>query len=317
MKIWKGAAKVSVEDPMLQYDFDRFENQAGDFYLIESRIGWQTLEKIKEEKIVYIQVEEPNRFLSPDKYFRGDEYDTYFYKIFTCCPYTADWLNKIQGKNRREEVFIPINENKIPPETEKKYDIIYVGNVTSREIARNTKVLAKFNYRLIARYGDLVTNRDVSYKEKMKLISECKIGLVHGILNCSGKYLRAAWDTQRIHENEAFREIPRRTWWRWLWSFVSAKEYVVPQLKTRLTETAAARALMLYRRDPFNIIERWYTPDVDFVYYEDGKLEEKIREILGDWHTGKYQKIIDNAYEKTIRFYTTQVFFDKYLKNLK
>ena len=101
-----------------------------------------------------------------------------------------------------------------------------------------------------------------------------------------------------------------------LWSFVSRKELFAPQLKTRIAEAAAARALMLCRKDPWNIIEKWYTPNVDFVYYEEGKLEEKIREILADWNTGKYQKMIDNAYEKTIREYTTKVFFEKFLKNL-
>lgn len=317
MKIFNDGAKVSKEDPMLQYDFSRYENQAGDFYLVEARISFSLLEKIKDKKIVYLQVEEPNRFLSPDIYFRGDKYDTYFYKILTVCPYTEEWLNKIQGVKRRELVFIPINEEKIPPKTEKKYDIIYVGNITSREIKRNLNILRKFNYRFVARSENkYVTNRDVSYKEKMKLLSESKIGLVHGMLSCSGKWLRAAWNTPNIEENKAFSLIPKKTWYNYLWSFISIKEYLIPQLKTRLTETAATRALMLYRRDPFNIIERWYTPDIDFVYYDEGKLEEKIREILADWHTGKYQKIIDNAYDKTISEYTTKTFFEKFLKNI-
>src|SRR3989344_5481674 len=318
MKVFNDAAKVSKEDPMLQYDFSRYQNQAGDFYLVEARIAWSALEKIKDKKIVYLQVEEPNRFLSKDLYFRGDAYDAYFYKILTVCPFTTEWLNERDGSQRRISVFIPINEEKIPPKAEKKYDVIYVGNIISREIKQNLNILRKFNYRFIARdKNPYVTDYDVSYKEKMKLLSETKIAVIHGIVNCEGKYLRALWTNPGIERNRAFSHLPRKTWYNFLWSFVSRKALFAPQLKTRIAEAAVARSLMLCRRDPWNIIEMWYTPDVDFIYYNEGRLEEKIREILTDWQSDKYQKMIDNAYEKTTREYTTKVFFEKFLKNLK
>ncbi|MEK7607409.1 MAG: glycosyltransferase [Patescibacteria group bacterium] len=317
MQIFNPGAKVSKEDPMQQYDFNRFENQAGDFYLLEARVAFGHLEKIKDKKIVYLQAEEPNRFLSPDPYFRGDNYDTYFYKILTICPYTAKWLNKIHGTNRWEVVFRPINEEKVPPKAEKKYDVIYVGGIFSKEISGILRTLRKFNYRFVARSKNkYVTDRDVTYKEKMKLLSETKIAVVYGLLVANGKWLRAAWSTPNIEENEAFSALPKRTWYNWLWSFVSTKEYIIPQFKTRAVETAASQTLMLCRRDPWNVIEKWYTPDVDFVYYDEGRLEEKLREILADWHTGKYQKLIENAYQKTMREYTTKAFFEKYLKDL-
>lgn len=334
MKIFNHATKVSKEDPMQQFDFVRFEDKCGDFYFIEARIKFVLLKETKDKKIVYWQGEEPNRLMSPDPVFRGDEYDTLFYKELTVCPYTAKWLNNIQGTKRREVVFVPINEEKVPPKTEKKYDIIYVGNINSRELVKNIKIISKFNYRLIARSHNIgflswlkykilkshkknkyITDYDVSYREKMRLLSETKISLVHGVLWCTGKNLRAVWNTPKIEKNEAFSLIPKKTWFNYLWSFVSRKEYIVPQLKTRFVESAATRSLMLCRKDPFNIIERYYTPNVDFIYYEDGKLKEKIQEILNNW--GKYEHIIENSYKKTIREYTTQAFFEKHLKNLK
>ncbi|PIT96812.1 hypothetical protein COT82_01055 [Candidatus Campbellbacteria bacterium CG10_big_fil_rev_8_21_14_0_10_35_52] len=333
MKVFNWGIKVSKEDPMQQYDFCRFENMCGDFYLIEARFKFSLLEEIKNKKIVYMNFEEPNRFMSPDSAFRGDEYDSYFYKIFTCCPYTAEWLNKQRDANRREVVYIPINEEKIPPKAEKKYDIIYVGNINSRELAKNIKTISKFNYRLIARSHNIgilsllkykifksykknkyITDHEVSYKEKMHLLSESKIALVHGLLWCNGKTLRAAWNTPGIEEHGAFTLIPKKTWYNYLLSFVSNKEHLVPQLKTRFAEAATSRALMLCRKDPFNIIERYYVPDKEFVYYEEEKLEEKINEILANW--GKYELIVENAYNRTIKEYTTQAFFEKYLKNL-
>lgn len=317
MQIFNPGAKVSKEDPMQQYDFNRFEKQAGDFYLVEARIAFGHFEKIKDKKIVYLQAEEPNRFLSTDYYFRGDDYDTYFYKILTICPYTAKWMNELYRTNRSEVVFRPINEEKVPPKAEKKYDVIYVGNIGSKEVNGILHTLRKFNYRFVARSKNKhVTDRDVSYKEKMKLLSETKIAVIYGLLTARGKWLRAVWSTPHIEKNEAFSLLPKKTWYNWLWSFVSTKEYIIPQFKTRAVESAVSRTLMLCRRDPWNVIEKWYTPDVDFVYYDEGKLEEKLREILADWHTGKYQKIIENAYQKTMREYTTKAFFEKYLRNL-
>ena len=319
---------------MQQFDFDRFENEAGDYYLIQGRFKYSLLEisPLKDKKVVYIYVEEPNRFMSPDPAFRGDAWDLLFYKILTVCPYTAKWLNEREGSERREIVFVPINEEKVPGKTEKKYDIIYVGNVNSRELERAIKTISRFNYRLVARGYNIgflpkfrsrlgiphkttyITDQEVSFKEKMKLLSETKIALVHGILWVTGTDLRAVWDTPGIEKNEAFSLLPKKTWWRYLWSYVSPKEYLAPQLKTRFTEAAASRALMLVRKDPFNIIEHYYTPDVDFIYYEEDRLEEKVTEILANW--GKYDQIVENAYQKTMKEYTTRSFFDKFLKNI-
>jgi hypothetical protein len=336
MKIFNLATKVSKEDPMQQYDFRRFEEKCGDFYLIEARLKFSLLDEIKGKKIVYIDVEEPNRFMSPDPAFRREEYEDYFYKIFTVCPYTAEWLNKVQGSKRREVISYPMNENKIPPAREKKYDIIYVGNINSKELARNVKTISKFNYRLVARSHNVgflswftyhvlkshrknkyITDHAVDYEEKMKLLSETKIALTHGLLWCPGKLLRATWKTRGYEDNKAFSHLPRKTWLSYLLSFVSTKEHLVPQLKTRFAEAAIAKTLMLVRKDPWNLVEIWYEPNKEFVYYEDGKLEEKVREILSEWPTGKYQKIIDAAYDRTIKEYTTEAFFEKHLKNLK
>lgn len=335
MKIFDWATKVSKEDPMQQYDFKRFENQCGDFYFIEARLKFSLLDRIRDKNIVYFDVEEPNRFMSPDPAFRREEYEDYFYKIFNICPYTTEWLNKLQGKEKRTTVYYPISEEKIPPKNEKKYDIIYIGNINSKELDRDIRTISKFNYKFVARSHNVglwnliryklglnsknsyITDREINYKDKMQLLSESKIALCHGLLWCPSKLLRATWTTKDYEGNKAFELLPRKNWFNYLWSFVSRKEHLVPQFKTRFVVAAAARALMLVRKDPWNVVERYYTPEKEFIYYEDGRLEEKIKEILVNWNSGKYQEIIENAYQRTIKEYTTQAFFEKYLKNLK
>ena len=90
---------------------------------------------------------------------------------------------------------------------------------------------------------------------------------------------------------------------------------MVPQLKSRVFEAAFGRSLILCKRDPFNVIERYFEPDKEFIYYDDTNLESKITEILKNF--SKYEKVIDNAYNKAVDNYTVTKFVDTYLKNLK
>ena len=345
MKIFTTVRKVSTEVPMSFFNFERFEDQCGDFSLIDARINFKPLLDIKDEKFVYFEIEEPNRFAVTDPTFRREEYEWCFHKILTICPYTAEWLNKTQGKNRREFVFFPFNENLIPPKREKLYDVVYFGGIHSREILRLVKTISKFNYRFIApseetSYGVIanskiiskiarkikkiffikapkekyITDKNIPHLKKLELISQTKVTIVHNLLSFNVAYARNIQNTPDFKKNGAFEQIPTKNFLRTALHFFLRKEYLIPQQKTRLLEAAFCRSLILCRKDPFNFIERFFTPDVDFIYYEEDKLEEKLKEVLV--HYEDYQEIIENAYQKALKEYTTQAFFEKYLKNL-
>lgn len=341
MRIFTTARKVSPEVPMSFFNFERFEKQCGNFLFIDARINFKPIKEIKNEKLVYFEIEEPNRFNSSDLDFRREEYEWCFYKILSVCPYTTEWLNKSQGKERRQFVFFPFNENLIPPPAEKLYDVIYCGPITAREVLDIVKTLSKFNYRFVAPSEDILfgvikklrivrkikkilkipprrerylTNKDVTNQEKLKLISQSRVTIVHNILF---EDVLAVWQIQKMpdfEDNGAFALIPKRNILRSILDFILCKEYIVPQQKTRLFEAALCRSLILCRRDPFNIVERFFVPGKEFVYYEEDKLEETLRDILN--HYEDYSGIIENAYQKASRNYTTKAFFEKYLKNL-
>jgi len=341
MKIYSTATKVSKEVPMKFFNFERFENQCGDFSLIDARINFKPLLIVKDQKFVYFEIEEPNRFSVKEPTFRRDEYEWCFYKILDVCPYTTEWLNKEQGKERRQFVFFPFNENLIPPKTKKKYDVIYFGGIHSREILRIVKTISKFNYRFIAPSENksyriiensrvvrklkkllsihppketLITDKNVSHLKKLELISQSKVTIVHNLLIFN---VRGVWNIQNtpnFKNNRAFELIPSKNILRTILHFFMRKEYLVPQQKTRLFEAAFCRSLILCRKDPFNIVERFFIPNKEFVYYEEGHLKEKLQEILE--HYEEYSEIIENAFKRASREYTTQVFFEKYLKKI-
>lgn len=98
-------------------------------------------------------------------------------KILTICPPSAT------GRAKRELVFFPFNEKFIPTVTEKRYDVIYTGTATGPHVSYIVDIISKFpNYRFVSFGNDQrITNHHVSYTEKLKLISESKIDVIHNL----------------------------------------------------------------------------------------------------------------------------------------
>jgi spore maturation protein CgeB len=87
----------------------------------------------------------------------------------------------------------------------------------------------------------------------------------------------------------------------------------MPQIKSRVFEAAFNRSLILCFRDHWNVIEYFFEPDKEFIYFDNiHDLEDKIKYILQ--HYDFYQDIIDNAYNKAINNYTVDHFVEKYLE---
>lgn len=317
--------RLGFEDPNKYNDFSRFVANTKDGTLIES--SWfddkNVIKESKGNKIAYIEFEEPNRFCALNiKEFipnTHDKYRTKYYKILTICPYTAKWLNKKYHTNQRIPVFQPFNENFVPPVTEKKYEVFYAGRIVSPEIRNVIKTISKFNYRFVSvSRSPLVTNRGVSYQEKLKLISETKISVVNNLLYPNFSHIKSIWEIPDYQNNEAFRLVPKKPS-RFIPNIlkrflISKKKIVLPQIKQRLFEAAFCRSLILCRKDQFNIVDHFFTPETEFVYYEEGQLAERITEILSNFD--HYQKIVDNAFKRAMAEYTTKRFAEKYLMDL-
>lgn len=245
-------------------------------------------------------------------------------------------------------VFYPIDPELGPPEMGKKYDIIYSGGIYSDWLFDDLKTISKFNYKFVAYNGVLtykflpnlyivkkikqkfphlkflekgaryITDSNIPHLEKWKIMAQTKITIVHNIVPCYASNLVNIYNTEGWQDNEAFSLLPRPNFFTSITTFFNqlrGKTYIVPQLKSRAFEAALCHSLILCRRDQFNIIENFFEPEKEFVYYEPGKLEEKIREILSNWSV--YELVIENAHKKFLAEYTTEKFFEKYLKNLE
>lgn len=319
MIVLKRTKKGYKQDPTKQFKFERFENECNDFVLVEAAFEeadkWEQFElsvedfnNIKSKKIVRLEFEEPNKFFLGDKM---DTYDHEFHKIYTLCPYTSEWLNNKEGIERRVPIFFPFNENDIPPITEKKYDVIYTGHIVSKKLLHDLKIIAKFNHRFVSNdRNKLVTNQNATYSEKIQLIAESKITIVHNLLHPKRKYFKNIWKYNGWKNHEGFKLIPRPSQF---WRIFTDKNIVVPQLKSRVFEAAFSRSLILCKRDQFNVIEKYFEPNKEFIYYEND-LEDKIKEVLSNYQD--YEQIIENAFQRAERNYTTKAFVNNYLKKI-
>lgn len=318
MKIFNKGNKTYEFDATRTFDFARWGDQASNFWLIEGYLDFRGLEEIKQDRIVHLEFEEPNRFFLKDPLFRHEAYEHMLDKIFSICPYTTPWLNHRYGNTKRTLGFIPFNENLVPHGCRKQFDIVYAGHIFAAhtdELVRGVEVMRKFNYRLIAPADyPYTTNPGAKYDEKIRVTAESRISLVHNLLFLGKNEIHSVQDTPGWQDNAAYAQIPPKSLWHRLAHGKEQLRAVVPQVKSRTFDAAFCRSLILCRKDPFNVITHFFTPGTEFLYYEPETLEEQVRDILA--HYGEYEPIIDRAYQRAMRDYTTEAFFNKHLKHL-
>jgi hypothetical protein len=321
MKVIQRSAHGYAQDPTKNLGFESFEGQgADDVALITAAFDeaagcWgqfnmsrAEIDKVKEMRVVRLEFEEPNKFFIQENF---EAYDADFHRVLTLCPYTAQYLNKLQGVERRIPIYFPFNEVFIPLKKEKRYDIIYTGHLHPRPIMRDMKTISRFNYRLVSNSKHkLVTDHGVGYPEKLELISQSKITLTHNLLYPTIRHILNVHKYPQWKANKAFAQVPSVL--GLLKRLIGGRDIEVPQLKSRVFEAAFCRSLILCKKDSFGIIERYFTPDEEFVYYESGTLAQTIDSILADYDA--YLPVIDRAYNRAVSEYTTSSFFEKYLR---
>jgi len=220
--------------------------------------------------------------------------DSFFNEVYSICPYTSRWLNDKEGDNRYRSIFYPYNVKIVPPTLEKKYDVIYHGGVHGQEHVDCLNVMKAFNYRYCTMTSYIngttqamlpfATDVDLNFQEKVNLVAESKISVCYNIIHVFADHVPNIKSQIDWEKNEAFSEV--------------GKSNIAPQFKTRIHEAAISRTLNLVMKDKWNIIEEYYKPDEEFVYFEDARdLREKITEITNNW--SKYQSIVDRAFEKS------------------
>jgi hypothetical protein len=280
-------------------------------------LGWGILnDKYADikNKYQYIKKKYFINFASPceiydDNFLNILNKQNYFDKIFTICPLTLDYLKKYYFIEKFIAIPHPIpNEylrqfNYIPIE-KKIYDVMFYGGINSEEHHNIIRCFSGFKSCVVSYHRrnyfrwPLFINffKSVTLEKKWNLLAQSKILVGTNLLYLNDK------EIFNLAKQDNFKFFP--------YSDIVLKNKILPQMKSRMLEAAATKTLMLLKKDNWNIIETWFKPDVDFIYWDNySDLKDKISEISKNFH--KYQHILENALLTSKKYY-----FDEFSKKL-
>ena len=232
-------------------------------------------------------------------------------QVYTICPYTADWLNSIQPNTKFIAMPYPHNlkyDVYDMDKIEKRYDVAYCGLIHSDEIASYIKAVQPYEYffSTIKHYNrntsvnNLATHNNIPNTEKWDILSTSRSSIIQNNLYLSEEQISAVKRLPRWNENRAFSHVDSG---------------LLPQLKSRTVEAAICKSLMVVKKDPWNVIEYWFEPNKDFIYFENPKdLSDKVKDIKNNWED--YIPLVESAYQKVKTKYNTKYIFEQ-IKNRK
>lgn len=215
-------------------------------------------------------------------------------KILTLCPFTTEWIKKEMGIPA-QCVFFPTNPKYLPVNFEKKYDLIYCGNL-SDETIRLLEIASKICKICVVSMSPhhLVTHSNVSYIEKLNLIAQSKICMVHNIAWCSDYAVHNIVGFAGYNNNPAYRLVKSHK--------------ILPQIKSRTFEAAFGKSLILSRNDPWNLIDMYFSNQ--YIGYDVSSFAEILQHALSQDNN----HMIENAYQMAINNYTTDHFKERFLQ---
>ena len=240
---------------------------------------------------ILLENEEPNAYFINHPDYIDETNEKKWDKIITLCPYTTKWINNKYKNNRRIYAgWYPIEPDIYPINTTYDYDVCYAGSMPNAqcELHKTIDIISQYKYAYINFTGDGRSNfKNITSEKKLEIISKSKITIAYNLL----------FPTRGSHnlnypDNEAFSHND---------------EFVVPQYKWRIAESMMCKSLILVRKDYWNLIENFYKPDEDFIYFSSLKdLKLKMDNILSNFDN--YKHIIESAYNKTKNLYNTERF---------
>ena len=259
------------------------------------------------KKKAFWNLEHPCAWYSNDQYkFSSANVDGYFDKVITICPYTAEWLNQIQGKNTFvfPDSQFPFNKKLVTNKKEEKiYDVIYWGGVHHQDHLDFVDSMTSFNYNFLSLgpeywnqdynnsgLAKYITEINLPRKQMWELLRKTKICLISNKLYLNDTHVKSIKSIQKWEQCEAFSHLETRQ---------------LPQIKTRMIECAVNRCLMLVKDNPWRVDEYSFESGKDFIYFDKNEeLPALIEDISKNWH--KYEEMVESAFVKATTRHTVK-----------
>ena len=159
-----------------------------------------------------------------------------------------------------------------------------MGSIHGQDHISAIETISKFKYKFLTSQRNTWMHHPYEYNkathvflpndEKLKQLSKCRSSLSFNMIYMS--------PSSKKNDFKAFEKFD---------------EGIMPQFKVRTFEIASSKSLLLVKKDPWDLVEDFFEPEKEFIYFENfTELEEIIDDISKNFE--KYQPIIDAAFEK-------------------
>ena len=274
--------------PYIHKSLEKFNDDNSDSVLMNGA-AWIYNHKIKEPYKDYkrrclLALWSPCEFTAKVGYHHFDHYD-FFTEVYCVCPFTCKFMNEHYGYEKFKYISYPFTNLSVTEFGNYDADCSWMGSIHGDDHIKAIEVLMNFNYKFITSQKNTwmrhpyefrkCTHVNLSNDDKLKELSRCRSSLSFNMIYMSPSSKNNNFDV-----------------------FDRFDEGIMPQFKVRTHEITSSKSLMLVKRDPWNLIEDFYEPKKEFLYFDNF---EQLAAMIYDISTNfeKYKPIIEAAYERS------------------
>lgn len=285
------------DDPIHKMNFEKFSNNNATkniIFHVDSLKKYENFSKIENFKYYLLDLELPNRWINHDTRYQCFENEKIYDKIFSICPYTVKHRNAFLKKNLYKSVFFPFPNEYIPQDYTKKSDVLYCGN-------SNFSWAEKINFKKFnsinigGNFIEATTRITPNYGQKIQLFANSKIAITWNEYQLSDTAYNNIMTLDKIE------------------NYFKVIDKTLTQHKSRVMEAAFGKAIILCKKDNFNIIEEIFEEKKEFIYFNEDDINDILEELINNYK--KYEFIAENAYRKAVELYTVSSFYEKFILN--
>jgi hypothetical protein len=241
----------------------------------------------------------PCELLGTKNYFHFDRYN-FFTEVYCICPYTCTFMNNYFGYEKFKYIPYPFTNNTVKDFGNYNSLCSWFGSICGQDHISALEILFKYPYKFITSQKNTWMHHPYEYKkcthvnltteDKLLEVSKCKSSLTFNKLYLNNNSIK----------NNSFNGIYND-------AFIHFDKMIMPQFKVRTHEIASSKSLILCYKDQWNLIEDFYIPNEDFIYFNNFKELDNILQDINN-NFDKYKNIIENGYNKSLNYTVEKIF---------
>jgi hypothetical protein len=240
----------------------------------------------------------PCEFTAEENKYHFDDYE-FFTEVYSVCPFTCKFMNDHFGYEKFKYVPYMFTNRSVKEFGNYDADCSWMGSIHGQDHISAVDVMINYNYKFMTSQRNTWMRHPYEYQkcthvflpndEKLIELSKCKSSLSFNMIYMS--------PSSKKNNFQAFEKFD---------------EGIMPQLKARTFEIASCKSLLLVKKDPWNLVEDFFEPEKEFIYFDNfEELDDIIYDVSENFE--KYQGIVDAAYEKNKNYTVEKIYH--YIKN--